>query len=150
MLSGAFEKCLRSPVVDVAQFDVFRRLLLHRIAAEERILFPALLQKLGHPPLARDALRKDHAGLAALCVPLPDREWIEHLGSQLESHVGVEEGLYEWSDEVLRGEAGPLIAALQALPPLKLTPFHAGRWGRQLLTDALSATGLEAGSPVSK
>jgi hypothetical protein len=129
---------------------VFRRQLLHRIAAEERILFPSLIRKLGHPPLFREAIRKDHAGLAALCVTLPDREWIESLGSQLEQHVGVEDGLYELSDEALQQEARGVVAQLRALPPLKVAPFHAGRWGRELMTDVLAATGLETCAAVSK
>lgn len=149
-LEKAFENCLRPPHLDVAQFDLFRRQLLQRIAAEERILFPALLRKLGQPPLSREAIRRDHAGLASLCVTVPDREWIESLGSQLEAHVGVEEGIYELSDEVLKSEAKTVVAALVALPPLKVAPFHAGRWGRELLTDVLAAIGLEAPASVSK
>lgn len=149
VLGAALGKVLRPPVIDVAQFDLFRRLLLHRIAAEERVLFPALIRKLGQPPLFREAIRKDHVGLAALCVPLPDREWVEGLGSQLEGHSGVEEGLYQLSDQVLHGEAASVIAALQALPPVKVAPFHAGPWGRQLVADVLAATGL-GGSFVSK
>ena len=150
LLETTFEKCLRSRSIDVARFDVFRRLLLHRIAAEERILFPALISKLGHPPLFREAIRKDHAGLAALCVPLPDRVWSEMLGSQLEQHAGVEDGLYEMSDEVLHQEAHGVVALLRALPPLKVAPFHAGRWGRELMTDVLTATGLGMTAPVPK
>lgn len=146
-LDAALRACLRQPgEVDVARFDVFRHLLLRHIAQEERVLFPALIRKLGHPPLFRNALRKDHAGLASLCVPLPDREWVDNLGELFEHHSAIEEapgGFYALCDEVLAEEAGALLALADALPPLKLAPFNAGPWVRSLLVDVLQVTGIE-------
>lgn len=146
-LEAALRACLRQPgKVDVARFDVFRHLLLRHIAQEEKVLFPALIAKLGRPPLFRNALRKDHAGLAALCVPLPDREWVDNLGELFEHHCAIEEGpggFYELCDEALTEEAGAVLAAADALAPLKLAPFNAGPWVRTLLVDVLKITGIE-------
>lgn len=146
-LDAALRGCLLEPgKVEVARFDVFRRLLLRHIAQEEKVLFPALIRKLGHPPLFRNALRKDHAGLASLCVPMPDREWVENLGELFQHHASIEEGpggLYELCDEVLADEAAEVLAAAEALPQLKLAPFNAGPWVRTLLAEVLKATGID-------
>lgn len=149
-LDEALRRCLRQPgTVDVEAFDVFRRLLLRHIAQEERVIMPALVKKLGAPPLFRNALRKDHAGFAALCMPLPEREWVENLSELFAHHAAIEEGpggLYPLCDEVLVAEAPAVIAAAEALPPLVLAPFNAGPWVRELLAEVLRATGIE-GAP---
>lgn len=147
LLDQALRDCLCRPgQVDVPAFDRFRRLLLRHIAQEERVLMPALTKKLGGPPLFRNALRKDHAGFAALCVPLPEREWVENLGELFAHHAALEEGpggLYERCDEVLRDEAARVIAAADALPPIELAPFNGGPWVRELLAEVLRATGID-------
>ncbi|MDP1825248.1 MAG: hemerythrin domain-containing protein [Archangium sp.] len=149
-LDQALRECLKPPgKVDTAAFDQFRRLLLRHIAQEERVLMPALVKKLGSPPLFRNALRKDHAGFATLCVPLPEREWVENLGELFAHHAALEEGpggLYPLCDEVLRDEAAAVIAAADALPPIKLAPFNGGPWVRDLLAEVLRATGIDGAS----
>ena len=147
-LDAALRACLREPdAVDVKGFDDFRHLLLRHIAQEEKVLFPALIAKLGHPPLFRNALRKDHAGLAALCVPQPEREWVENLGELFAHHSAIEEaagGFYELCDAVLGAEAKKVIATCEALPALRLAPFNRGPWVRALLGEVLRATGIES------
>jgi hypothetical protein len=147
-LDVALRACLGEPgQVDVKAFDDFRHRLLRHIAQEEKVLFPALIKKLGNPPLFRNALRKDHAGLAALCVPLPEREWVENLSELFEHHSAIEEaagGFYALCDEVLGADAAEVIAAAEALPPLVLAPFNRGPWVRALLGEVLRATGIEA------
>jgi hypothetical protein len=139
------ESLPRGKKVHAPAFDRFRRLLLRHIAQEERVLMPALIKKLGQPPLFRDALRKDHAGFAALCMALPERESVENLRELFKHHVAHEEGpggLYEWCDEALREEAVAVLAQVDALPPLKVAPFNRGKWGRELLAEVMRAAGL--------
>lgn len=146
-LDQAMRDCLRRPgKVDAEAFDSFRRLLLRHIAQEERVLMPALVKKLGSPPLFRAALRKDHAGFAALCVPLPELEWVENLNESFHHHAAIEEGpggLYPLCDEVLAADAASIIAAAEALPPIELAPFNGGPWVRALLAEVLRATGID-------
>jgi hypothetical protein len=75
----------------VAAFDLFRHHLLWNVSVEERVVMPALIRALGRPPDDRPGLRKDHAGIAALCVPRPEREWVENLRDLLDEHYRVEE-----------------------------------------------------------
>ncbi len=146
-LDRALRDCMRSPgQVDLPAFDRFRRALLHHIAQEERVLMPALAKKLGSPPPFRNALRKDHAGFAALCVPLPEREWVENLGELFAHHAAVEEGpggLYERCDAVLGPDSARVIARADALSPITLPPLSSGPLVRPLLAELLRATGID-------
>lgn len=146
-LHRALENSLRGDQVDVGAFDLFRRALLRHIAEEERVLIPSLTRALGGPPLYREALRHDHAGLATLCAPLPERESVENLRALFVQHAAVEEGeggLYEQADQALAGQASTVLAAARALPQVKLTPFTCGRWARALLGEAVRASGVAA------
>lgn len=140
------DRCLVGEAsVDAVRFDEFRHRLLKLISVEERVLFPALVRRLGHPPVFRNALRKDHAGIAALCVPVPEREWVENLRDLLDHHARVEAapgGFYEACDQALTDEMESLLAAMEALPPLTLAPFNAGPRVRELIARVLSATGI--------
>jgi hypothetical protein len=147
-LSSALRKS-RAPGggVDLRAFDGFRHQLLRHIAIEERVLMPALVAALGQPPLFRNGLRKDHAGIAALCIPTPCLEWLQDLGELLEYHHHVEEGaggFYDLLDAHLTDEA-TVRAAIAALPPLRLPPFESGRRVRVLLRQVLAQTGVTAG-----
>jgi len=144
-ISAALERS-RSPggTVDLPAFDEFRRRLLRHIAIEERVLMPALVACLAQPPLFRNGLRKDHAGLAALCVPTPCLEWVQDLGELLAYHHQVEEGaggFYELLDAHLTDLAA-IQAAVARLPVLRLPPFESGRRVRQLLRQVLIETGV--------
>lgn len=131
--------------VDLKRFDAFRRKLLHHIAVEEKVLLPALEKKLGSPPLCRESLRREHAGLAAMCVLNPDRGWVLELQSLLAHHHRVEEsrdGFFALCDAHLAGEATALRQAFDAVPPLTLSSLQPGQRVRQQLADVLQETGL--------
>ncbi len=149
-LQKALGATLRAGKVDVGAFDLFRRRLLQQIAEEERVILPALTQCLGGPPLYRAALRHDHAGLATLCAPLPERESVENLRELFAQHSAVEEaagGLYEMADQLLGARAATVLAGARALPQVKLTPFNGGPWVRELLSEVLRAAGLAPSTP---
>lgn len=145
-LRAMLRDCLATPAgVDLARFEQFRQALLHHIAVEEKVLLPALERKLGHPTLMHEAMRKDHAGVAALCVPAPNRAWVEALQLQLEEHHRVEEGdhgFFALCDLWIADEAPAVLAAAREFPPLHLTPFNDGRRVRDHLAEVLEATGL--------
>jgi hypothetical protein len=135
--------------VDVKRFDTFRRRLLRHIAAEEKVLLPALERKLGRPPLCRDSLRREHAGLAAMCVLTPDGAWLVELQGLLAHHHRVEEsrdGFFALCDAHLADEAPALRKACAALPPLTLASLQPGRGVRQQLAEVLQETGLSPGA----
>src|SRR5512141_3218831 len=70
---------LPSGAVDLRRFDEFRRRALRHLAIEELVLLPALARRLGRRPVFQTGLRKDHAAIVALCVPMPNPEWIRNL-----------------------------------------------------------------------
>ncbi len=144
-LTRLLEACLTPGGVDAARFDTFRQRVLHHIAVEEKVLLPALERKLGRRALLHNALRRDHAGIAALCVPAPNRDWVESLMALLEQHHRVEEdrgGFFAECDAQLRDELPALFAAVEALPPLQLAPFTQGRRVRDQLAEVMLATGI--------
>ncbi|MEW6434776.1 MAG: hemerythrin domain-containing protein [Myxococcota bacterium] len=134
--------------VDLRRFDDFRHALLRHIAIEEKVLMPALTKALGRPPLFQNGLRKDHAGVAALCVPTPTREWVEDLRELLEHHQRVEEapgGFYALVDHHLGGDP-LLLDAVATFPALTLPEFVRGPKVRDLLHEVLALTGITDGS----
>ncbi len=148
VLGQLLKKC-RPPSgdVDVVAFDVFRRRLLQRIAAEERVLFPALVAKLGRRPLYRSALAKDHAGLVAICAPTPHREWVDGLWEQLDFHHAIEmadAGFCAQCDEFLGEEGDAVLAEAAALPQIDVPPFEEDQGVRRRIAELLVATGIES------
>lgn len=142
---------LKDGAVDLKRFDEFRHSLLRHIAIEEKVLMPALTKALGKPPLFQNGLRKDHAGIAALCVPTPTREWLEDLRDLLEHHQRVEEapgGFYAQLDQHVGGDPH-LHEAVASFPRLKLPDFERGPKVRALLEEVLSQTGI-TGVPLPR
>lgn len=134
--------------VDLKRFDEFRHALLRHIAIEEKVLMPALTKALGKPPLFQNGLRKDHAGVAALCVPTPTREWLDDLRELLEHHQRVEEahgGFYALVDHHLGGDP-LLLDAVTTFPALTLPDFVRGPKVRELLQEVLLVTGITDGA----
>lgn len=130
-LSTAIRRCLGDDgSVEVALFDEFRHQLLRHISIEERIVMPAVIKAIGRAPDDRNGLRKDHAGIAALCVPLPEREWVENLRDLLDEHYRVEEGpggFLSRCDEVLVSTLNDrVLQDIDAHPRFKLAPFRKG------------------------
>lgn len=138
--------------VDLEAFDAFRHHLLRHICIEEKVLMPRLVRAMGRAPLFQNGLRKDHAGIAALCVPVPCREWVEDLAELLSHHQQLEEnagGFYDLIDLHLSDEA-ELRRAIADLPPLWLPPFDSGPRVRELLARVLFETGVATGAfPLS-
>jgi len=138
--------------VDLKHFDAFRHALLRHIAIEEKVLMPALTRAVGRSPLFQNGLRKDHAGVAALCVPTPTREWLEDLRELLEHHQRVEEatgGFYALVDEHLGGDPA-LLDAVASYPQLTLPDFVRGPKVRELLQQVLALTGITDGALAPK
>ncbi|MBL8921372.1 MAG: hemerythrin domain-containing protein [Myxococcaceae bacterium] len=133
--------------VDVDAFDEFRHALLWHVSVEERVVMPAIVRALGRAPDDRRSLRKDHAGIVALCVPLPEREWVENLRDLLDEHYRVEEepgGFLARCDEVLVSSLNDrVLADIDAHPPIKVATFRKGPSVRAQLAHLLKATGLD-------
>lgn len=130
--------------VDLQKFDDFRHRLLRHIAIEEKVLRRALVKKLGVEPLFQNGLRRDHAGIASLCVPLPNREWLENLKEQLAHHNRVEEapgGFYELVEKVC--DPDELLKQIAAMPEVKLPPFQTGHGVREQFKRVLIDTGIK-------
>ncbi|MCU0701650.1 MAG: hemerythrin domain-containing protein [Myxococcaceae bacterium] len=131
--------------VDVERFDTYRHALLRHISLEEQVLMPALIAARGRPPDFRNGLRKDHAGIAALCVPMPEREWLENLKDLLDEHYRIEEepgGFLDQCDEALAARAETVLAAIARHPTPALAPFKRGRPVRDQLRSVMLATGI--------
>ena len=131
--------------VDIEAFDAFRRKLVQHIAVQERVFFPALISRMGHEPLYRGALTKDHGGLVSACVPTPGREWVQELWNLLEVHHTVEradDGFARHCDHHLGHEAKELFEKADALPPIELPPFETGPGLRRRIAELLVAAGL--------
>jgi len=147
VLRAALARCLVGETgLDVEAFDRFRHHLLWHVSVEERVVVPALQQVLGRLPEGTAGLRKDHAGIAALCVPRPEREWVENLRDLLEEHYRVEEspgGLLSRCDELLVSSLNErVVADIAAQPPLKLAPFRRGPSVRAQVAELLRLTGV--------
>lgn len=144
--------CLRpGGAVDATAFDAFRHRLLRHVTLEERVFAPALAAALGAPPPGREALRAEHAALAALCLPPPCRQWVEDLAELLEHHHRQEHapgGFFALAHGALRDEAA-LARAAARLRPLVLPPFEAGPRVRELLRRVLWETGVSTDYPLT-
>lgn len=127
------------------RFDEFRRTLLQRIAVEEKVFFPALVERLGHVPRYRRALTRDHADLVALCAPTPQKEWVDGLGEQLEYHHAVElgpEGFCLECDGLLGEQASAVIRRAAALEPVDVPPYTDGPALRGCISRLLVSVGV--------
>lgn len=103
----------------------FRAGLLRHIGIEERVLFPELRKRRGVTPL-EEQLHTDHAALAALLVPPPQRTEIELIREILELHNPLEErdgGLYEILEDLAGSELDQLMARVHAVPEVRVAPL---------------------------
>lgn len=145
-LRAELSACLATNGLDVAAFDLFRHHLLWHVSVEERVVMPSLIRALGRPPDDRPGLRKDHAGIAALCVPRPEREWVENLRDLLDEHYRVEEapgGFLSRCDEVLVSTLNDrVVADIEEHPTLTLAPFRKGPSVRAQVAEVLRLTGI--------
>ncbi len=115
---------------DPALYDEFRAALLHHIAMEEKVLFPAARGCRDGERLAlEDLIRTDHAALAGLMALPADGETIGHLWSILLAHNPLEEGpggIYAECESALGSAAADVATRLAAVPPVKVSPVYDG------------------------
>src|SRR5689334_13067398 len=71
---------------DTGAFEAFRAGLLRHIGIEEKLLFPEVRRRLGHPLEATLRLRIEHAALTSLLVPTPDAALAAELEALLDVH----------------------------------------------------------------
>lgn len=118
-------------VFEAVAFDRFRAQVLHHIAVEEHLLFPALARRKGGLDWRLWAeLSKQHDSLLALLCVVPCQEWLEDLRELLAHHHALEEGaggLAQALDAQPADVSKGLLAQVAALPPIRLRPLAAGR-----------------------
>lgn len=147
---GKLQACVRADgTVDLERFNEFRHGLLRHIAIEETLVMPALARILGAEPVMRKAQRREHAGIAALCVPTPSLEWIEDLRELLAHHQRVEEAPDSLHDLVAQHLADDeaLLEAVKSFPRLTLPDFAHGPRVKALLQQVMVLVGLSAPRP---
>jgi hypothetical protein len=119
---------LRAAVADPARFDLeaferFRAGLLRHIGIEEKLLLPDARRRRGEQlPLAA-VLRLEHAALASLLVPTPDRALALEIEGLLQKHNAREEGaegLYAQCAALAGPDGDALVERMRATrePPL--------------------------------
>lgn len=118
--------------IDTATYADFRAGLLRHIAMEEKVLMPfARTKRAGEPLAIANALRVDHARIAKMLVPTPDRGVCDALRSLLGAHNRLEEGrdgLYATCDALAEdeAEADALVAKLRTHPVPPVAPHYDG------------------------
>jgi hypothetical protein len=139
---------LRASVADERRFDGeaferFRAGLLRHIGIEEKLLLPCARRRRGGAPVARAAiLRVEHAALASLLVPTPDRALVGEIAGLLAWHNAREEGehgLYEECVRLAGDEAESLLERARATPEPPLAKHFDGRGAHRTADEALHA-----------
>jgi hypothetical protein len=141
------DSLLRASIADEQRFDAeafeqFRAGLLRHIGIEEKLLLPEARRRRGEPLALARALRIEHAALASLMVPTPDRGLAREIAGLLEGHNAREErdgGVYEECVELLGDEAAELLGRIRATPAPPLAKHFDGRGTCRTAADALSA-----------
>lgn len=113
---------------DPALYDEFRAGLLHHIAMEEKVLFPAARGcRDGERLLGEDVIRADHAALAGLRSLPVDGALVRQLWEILLAHNPLEEGhdgIYTLCDGAIGDGATEVARRLREVPPVKLSPVY--------------------------
>ncbi len=116
--------------IDAGTYAAFRGGLLRHIAMEEKVLIPfARAQRQGEPLAVARALREDHALIAKMLVPTPDRALCDTLRTLLARHNALEEGragLYAACDALAGDGAGEIVERLRAQPAVPLARHYDG------------------------
>ena len=119
-LDRLLDRAVAGADFDLDAFEEFRAGLLRHIGIEEKILLPDARRRRGGEPLPIAArLRLEHAAIAALMVPTPDRALVTEVRSILAGHNRVEEeagGAYELVATLAGDEADALLQRAQAAP----------------------------------
>jgi hypothetical protein len=137
---------LRASVADEQQLDIdafeqFRAGLLRHIGIEEKLLLP-LLRRQAELRSVVATLRVEHAALASLMVPTPDRSLAREIAGLLAEHNTREEGpsgIYEQCAALAGLEAEALLERAQATPPPPLAKHFDGSGAHRTAAEALRA-----------
>jgi hypothetical protein len=149
-LDALLARALASPPeLDRPAFDAFREALLHHIAMEEKVLFPAARAAAAGEPVPHERrLRVDHGAIAALLVPPPSAEIALELRKLLAPHDEVEEGdagVYAACEARLAGpRAAEVLAELRRYPRVKVAPYRDGPRVCRTAEEALRVSSMQA------
>lgn len=132
-----------------AAYAEFRKGLLRHIGLEEKILLPAVQRARGGIPLPAAArLRLEHGAIAALLVPTPTVRIVGALRAILAHHNALEEGpdgVYAACEGILGREADAVLAALRAMPEVRVSPHADGPEVMDAVGRALERAGYDFG-----
>jgi iron-sulfur cluster repair protein YtfE (RIC family) len=126
LLEGALAK---AGELDLRVYDDFREALLRHIAAEEKVLFPAVLEARGGEPLPEaERLRVEHGALAILLAAAPTRELALEIRKILVPHDTLEEdgGVYETCEALLADRAEEILRRIRQLPGVNVARYLDG------------------------
>ncbi len=104
---------------DHAAFEALRARLLRHIGVEEKILIPLLKARLPALPDVIQRIRLDHAAIAALLVPTPNRAIAREIASLMAPHEAVEEGplgLFARVEEAAGNDLEALLERVERAP----------------------------------
>lgn len=128
---------------DVEAFEQFRTGLLRHIGIEEKILFPEAKRLAGERPLpGLDRVRMEHAALASLLVPTPDRALALEIAALLRIHNAREEGkgaLYQLCESLPGFDGEALTRRARAAAPPPLAAHFDGEGAMRTAAEALSS-----------
>lgn len=140
-LDQLFAKSLqKDDTIDHESYDAFRRGLLWHIGIEEKLLFPIIRREQGESELVRQ-LHRDHAALAALLMPPPNRKDLDRIREILDEHNPLEEeagGLYEIMEKLAGDELSALMEKVRSFPAVRLAPHmetEVTRWSIERLIE---------------
>jgi len=140
-IEALMERAL-GPEFDVEAFTAMRLGLLRHIAIEEKVLFPAARARdPGALPDARQ-LKIDHAAIATLLVPIPDRALAQEIVSILDGHSAREEmagGVYERCEAALGEASFDLAIRARAFPAVRASAYLDRPGLRRTAREALEA-----------
>ncbi len=138
---------------DEAAFAAFRAGLLRHIGIEEKILFPTVRRRLGHPLDAAARLRVEHAALTSLLVPPPDCALVAQIRLILDPHDAREEGpdgVYAACEAALGGESDALFVRARDQKPVPVSPYYDGPEAHRTAASALASAERIAARRKSK
>jgi hypothetical protein len=148
-LDTLFGTMVAGDTVDPVCYQTFREGILRHIGMEEKILLPAARRLRGGEPLPEAAvLRADHGAIVALLVPTPTPALVARIGAVLALHNPIEEGpsgIYAACEQLAGDEAAPLLAQLQAAPPVPLAKHFDGPRAFEAIERLLRAAGAVRG-----
>ena len=127
---------------DVAAFEEFRAGLLRHIGIEEKILLrDARERRRGDPLPVAARLRVEHAAIASLLVPTPDRALVDEIRKILVPHNRIEEGnggVYDMIESIAGADASALLQRARSAPTPPLARHFDGSGTVRTAADALA------------